>query len=103
MIIDFGSSSAINLPKDSKLAKELINTIELSDNERERYTLGGLQTIKEKVGVVPKVQLGSFEFDNVDVNINTSSQPRIGISFFKDFIIYIDNSNGGYKIKRTRY
>lgn len=100
VIIDFGSSSAINLPKNSRFAKELANMIDLRDNERKRYTLGGLQTIIEKVGVIPKVRLGDFEFENVDVNINTSSQARIGISLFKDYVIYIDNLNNEYKLKK---
>lgn len=101
VVIDLGSSSTINLPKNSKLAKELIKTINLTDNIRDRYTLGGLQKINEKIGVVPQVKLGSFIFKNVDVNINTSSQPRIGLPFFKEYSIYIDNSNDGvYKLKK---
>ncbi len=101
VIIDFGSSSVINLPEGSKLAKELADQIPLADNQRERYTLGGLQRITEKVGVIPQVRLGSFSFEDVAVNINTSSQPRIGISFFRDYLIYIDNINGAYKLKKA--
>lgn len=101
VVIDLGSSSTINLPKDSKLAKELVKTIDLNDNTRDRYTLGGLQKINEKIGVISKVRLGTFTFENVDVNINTSSQPRIGLPFFKNYIIYIDNTNNGiYKLKK---
>ncbi|MEO1447998.1 MAG: hypothetical protein AAFV07_00635 [Bacteroidota bacterium] len=100
VIIDLGSSSVINLPTDSEFAEAVRQTVTLSDNTRDRYTLGGLQKITEKVGVIPKIRLGDFEFEQVDVNINTSSQPRIGMPFFKDYLVYIDNANGGgYKLK----
>ena len=102
VIIDFGSSSTINLPKESKLAKALSSKIAFKENVRDRYTLGGLQVTKEQVGEIPTVNLGPFEMKNVAVNINTSSQPRIGISFFKDYTIYIDNDKGGaYWLKKT--
>lgn len=100
VVIDFGSSSEFNLPKESKLAKELLQQYDFDDNERDRYTLGGLQTIKEKVGIVPLIKLGDIEFKNVNTTINVSSQPRIGIRFFKDCEIYIDNINNSYKIKK---
>jgi len=101
VVIDLGSTSTLNLPKDSQFAKDIMNLIDLNENSRERYTLGGLQNITEKIGVIPTVKLGGFDFSNVDVNINTSSQPRIGINFFKDYLIYIDNSNGGiFKLKK---
>jgi len=101
VVIDLGSTSTINLPFDSEFAKEVTKSIKLTENIRERYTLGGLQKINEKVGKIPQIKLGEFDLTNVDVNINKSSQPRIGINFFKDFKIYIDNSNGVYKLKRS--
>ncbi len=100
VIIDFGSSSEFSLPKESKLAKELLQKYTFEDNEREKYTLGGLQTIKEKVGIVPLIKLGNVEFKNVSTKIGVQSQPRIGISFFKDYKIYIDNLENSYKIKK---
>tara|TARA_B110000114_G_C14988382_1_gene355500 strand:+ start:88 stop:954 length:867 start_codon:yes stop_codon:yes gene_type:complete len=100
VVIDFGSSSEFSLPKESKLAKQLLQQYEFTNSERERYTLGGLQTIKEKVGIVPLVKLGGMEFKNVSTKIGVQSQPRIGISFFKDCIIYIDNLENSYKIKK---
>lgn len=100
VIIDFGSSSEFNLPEDSKLAKILLKQYNFSDNERDRYTLGGLQKIKEKVGIVPSIKLGNMDFKNVNTTINVSSQPRIGIGFFRDCKIYIDNINNSYKIKK---
>jgi len=100
LLIDFGSSTEFNLPKDSKLAKQLLKKYSFSDNERDRYTLGGLQKIREKLGVVPLIKLGNMDFKNVNTTINISSQPRIGIGFFKDCKIYIDNINNSYKIKK---
>ncbi|TXD85247.1 hypothetical protein ESY86_01525 [Subsaximicrobium wynnwilliamsii] len=100
VVIDFGSSSEFNLPKESKLAKQLLQLYDFDDNERERYTLGGLQTIQEKVGIVPLIKLGNIAFENVSTTINVSSQPRIGIGFFKDCEIYIDNIGNSYKIKK---
>ncbi len=100
VIIDFGSSSEFNLPEESKLAQQLLEQYNFDDNERDRYTLGGLQTIKEKVGIVPLIKLGNMEFKNVNTTVNISSQPRIGIGFFKDCIIYIDNLDHSYKIKK---
>ncbi|MBD0851955.1 pepsin/retropepsin-like aspartic protease family protein [Maribacter arenosus] len=99
VVIDFGSSSEFNLPKESKLAKQFLQQYDFEDNERERYTLGGLQAIKEKVGIAPLIKLGDMDFKNVNTTINVSSQPRIGIRFFKDCEIYIDNLNNSYKIK----
>lgn len=101
VVVDFGSSSEFSLPKESELAKQLIQQYTFEDNERERYTIGaGLQTIKEKVGILPRVKLGDMEFENVTTKIGVQSQPRIGISFFKDCIIYIDNLENSYKIKK---
>ena len=100
VVIDFGSSSEFNLPLESKLARQLLQQHDFDDNERDRYTLGGLQTINEKVGIVPLIKLGNMEFHDVYTTINVSSQPRIGIGFFKDCEIYIDNINSSYKIKK---
>ena len=100
VVIDFGSSSEFSLPKESKLAKQLLQQYEFADNERDRWTVGGLQTIKEKVGIMPLVKLGHLEFKNVSTKIGVQSQPRIGIGFFKECIIYIDNIENSYKIKK---
>lgn len=102
VIIDFGSSSAFNLPEDSDLAHKLLAKYKFVESERERYTLGGVQKTKEKIGVIPIIKLGTMTFEDVPTTINISSQPRIGIGFFKDCEIYIDNSNNSYKIKMQR-
>lgn len=101
VVIDLGSTSSFNIPKDSKLAKEILSTYIFRDNERERYTLGGLQAIKEKIGYLPLIKLGNMEFKNVETTINNSSQLRIGMRFFEECAIYVDNINGDYKIKKT--
>lgn len=100
VVVDFGSSSEFSLPKESKLAQQLLKQYEFEDNERERWTIGGNQTIIEKVGTVPLVKLGDMEFKNVSTKINIQSRARIGIGFFKDYVIYIDNMENSYKIKK---
>lgn len=100
VLIDFGSSSHFNLPKNSKLAKHLLNKYHFKDRKRERYTVGGLQTVTEKLGIIPSINLGKLEFENIETTINISSQPRIGIGFFKDCHIYINNLNHSYMIKK---
>ena len=102
VMLDFRNPSALSLPKGSKFAKDIARAIGLSENALNSYTQTGLQKPKEKVRVIPKVHLGEFEFEQVDVNITPSGQPRIGLSFFKDYLIYIDNLNGGiYKLKKN--
>lgn len=56
--------------------------------------------MKEKVAIIPLVKLGNLNFKNVNTRISVTSEPRIGISFFKDCKIYIDNSNNNYKVKK---
>ena len=101
-IIDLGSSAEFNLPKETDLAKELVSLYGFKDHQRERYTLGGLDTIIEKKGIVPMIKLGDFVFENVSTTVNTSSDFRLGMAFFKDCQLYIDNDNGVYKIKKVR-
>ena len=100
---DFGSSSSFTVPEKSKLAKELLQNLDFENRTRERYTIsGGLQTITEKVGKIPKVQIGQMDFTNVETKINVSGQARIGIDFFKNCQIYIDNTNGNIGIKQVK-
>jgi len=100
VIIDLGSTSSFNIPRDSKLAAKILNTHNFKDHERERYTVGGLESIKEKVGYLSNIELGNIEFNNVETTINNSSQLRIGIRFFEEYAIYVDNINKDYKIKK---
>ncbi len=100
VVIDLGSTSSFNIPEGSKLGEEILNTYDFKNNERERYTLGGNQTIKEKIGILPLIRIGDIEFKNVETTVNNSSQLRIGIKFFEKYKIYIDNENKKYKIKK---
>ncbi len=100
-IIDLGSTSIFNVPQDTELAKELLKKYVFVENKRERYTVGGNQTITELIGTVPLLTIGNINFKNVVVNINQSSQIRLGMAFFKDYLIYIDNSNHSFAIKKV--
>jgi hypothetical protein len=99
-IIDLGSSAAFSVPEDSRLAKKLLQRYEFSDNQRDIYSVGGLQSVQEKVGVIPSIQLGDIEFKQVDTDIRYTSELRIGNRFFKDHILYIDNINRKIEIGR---
>ena len=99
-IIDLGSSSVFTLTKESELAKYLLNKYNFEDIERERSSIGASEKVFEKVANIPLVKLGEIEFKNVKVTIGDSKKIRIGISFFEDYQIYIDNTNNSYKIKK---
>ena len=99
-IIDLGSSSTFNVPNETELANQLLNKYEFVQNERERYTVGGMQVISEQIVVVPKMTIGDLEFKDVEVNLNKSSQIRIGIGLFKNCMVYIDNTNRKYGLKK---
>jgi len=104
IIIDLGSSSrGFNIPTNHPLAKEMLTTYKFTDNEREIYSLGGTQLVKEKIGILPKIKLGDIEFTDVPTEIRNSSQLRVGIRFFEDYTIYIDNNSGDYKIKKSNF
>lgn len=98
-IIDLGSTAMLNVPDNSALASELMAIHDFKDQPRERYTLGGVQSIVQQVCTVPLIQVGEMGFENVEVTINESSQIRIGMNLFKDNIVYIDNLNNKYRVK----
>ena len=102
-IIDLGSSSTFNVPHETELANQLLHKYDFVQNERERYTVGGMQMITEQIVVVPKMTIGNLEFTNVEVNLNQSSQIRIGMSLFKDCMVYIDNTNRKYGLLKTHF
>ena len=99
-IIDLGSSTEFTLTKESELAKYLLNKYNFEDIERKRSSIGASEKVFEKVANIPLVKLGEIEFKNVKVTIGDSKKIRIGISFFEDYQIYIDNTNNSYKIKK---
>jgi hypothetical protein len=81
------------------LAKYLLEKHSFKENEREIYTIGGLQIVKERIGIIPEVKIGDIAFDTVHIDIRNSSRLRLGIRFFEKSILYIDNQEGDYKIK----
>ncbi len=99
-LIDLGSSSAFTIPEGSKLADRILSKYDFQDNERAVYTIGGLENTKEKVGNIASINLDGIEFDNVSATIRHTSQLRIGNEFFKDCIVYIDNENSTYSVKK---
>jgi hypothetical protein len=99
-IIDLGSTSTFNVPAETELAKQLLLKYNFQQNKRERYTLGGVEVITEQVGRVPKMKIGDLEFTDVEVNINQSSQTRVGMPLFENCMIYIDNTNRKYSIMK---
>lgn len=98
-VIDSGSSASLSIPPDHPLASVLLDQYKFEKREREIYTLGGLQTVTEKVAVIDAVKLGNLEFNQVFTDIRASSGLRLGMAFFKDTQVYIDNNNGEYQIK----
>jgi len=98
-LIDLGSSEAFSIPKDSKLAKELLIKYDFQNNEREIYTIGGLQKQEEKIGMIPLIHIGNVKFENIKASIRHTSQLRVGNKFFNNFSVYIDNENRNYSLK----
>lgn len=99
-IIDLGSTSTFNVPEETELAKMLLSKYKFEEKSRERYTVGGTETITELIGTIPLLTIGDIRFKDIRVNINKSSQIRLGMSFFIDYLIYIDNANHRYRIKK---
>jgi hypothetical protein len=100
VLIDLGSSVAMTIPENSKLAEKLLAKYSFKDNIREIFRLSGAKIVAEKVATLPKVEIGNSSFEKVEVNILPSKTLKIGNAFFKDYTIYIDNTNGVYKIKK---
>lgn len=98
-IIDLGSTASLSVPKETPLANNLLNKYAFEENERDIWTIGGSQIVKEKVGTIPKISIGSIEFDNVYTDIRNSSRLRLGMKFFEEYILYIDNIERDFKIK----
>ncbi|MEM6846418.1 MAG: hypothetical protein AAF632_29705 [Bacteroidota bacterium] len=98
-MIDLGASSALGVPNESKLAQQILGKYDLREEEREAYTVGGIQMVKQQVGTIPLVTLDNYEMADVEVKISRTNRIRLGNCFFKDHILYIDNINSDYKIK----
>ena len=98
-MIDMGSSSALSVPEGSPLAQILLNKYKFQDNERPVYTIGGMQKVKERIGMIPNLKIGDIDFSGVPVDIRKTSALRIGARFFMEYVLYIDNINRDFKIK----
>ncbi len=101
-LIDLGSSTAIAIPTGSKLAEKLLTKYTFREGTREVYRVGGSEVITEKIGILPKILFGNSSAETVETKIYDTKQIRIGNDFFKDYIVYIDNTNGVYKVKKTK-
>jgi len=99
-IIDLGSSAkGLNIPDDHPLAERLLDKFTFEGNQRNIYSMGGLQTVEEQVGTLPFLYLSAVVFKDVPVDIRNSSDLRLGMNFFKDCILVIDNDEGVYRLK----
>lgn len=101
-LIDLGSSKGLSIPQDEKTAESIIQKYNFKDNTREIYRIGGLESVKEKVGNLPVVEAGDLSFENVETSVSNTNKFRIGNLFFKDCLLYIDNTHKCYKVKRVR-
>ncbi len=99
--VDLGSSTAFSVTEGTDLANKLLKDYNFKPNTREVATAGGLSTITEQVAMVSNLKIGSLVFNNVYTSIRKSSSQniRIGMEFFKNNKLYIDNTNGIYKVK----
>jgi hypothetical protein len=103
VLIDLGSSKGMSIPQNAEPADEIIQKYHFQENEREVYRIGGLETLKEHIGNIPVVQIGDIVFNDVETSVVNTNKIRIGNSFFKDYILYIDNTHKCCKIKRIKH
>jgi hypothetical protein len=99
--IDLGSSTAFSVIQTSKLGQILLKKYNFVDESKTTTTAGGTATTIVKRGTVSNIKIGGVEFNNLStVSAKTSSHEiRIGMSFFKDHVLYLDYTNGVYRIK----
>ncbi|MBN1602316.1 MAG: hypothetical protein JW915_11950 [Chitinispirillaceae bacterium] len=101
-LIDLGSSKGLSIPEHTELANEIVNKHSLQKNERAVYRIGGLEQVEEYTGSTPSVQIGSIVFSNIETVVFNTNKIRIGNTFFRDCILYIDNANKCYRVKKVR-
>ncbi|MDZ7935765.1 MAG: hypothetical protein U5M51_12555 [Emticicia sp.] len=98
-----GSSTAFfTIPESSTIAKNLLAKYTFTNNQREVSNIGGTKMITEKVGIVPLIKIGNLEFKDIKIAINSTKNIRIGNDFFKGYLLYIDNTNGDYKVLKRQ-
>ncbi len=100
-LVDLGSSVAMSIPENSKLAKKLLAKYTFVDNKREIFRIGGVDNVNEKIGKIESSKIDNSNFGENAVHILPTSSLKIGNAFFKDYMLYIDNTNGNYKIKKV--
>ncbi|MGL4631175.1 MAG: hypothetical protein ACRCVT_08220 [Leadbetterella sp.] len=100
--VDLGSTTALGVVEGTELATKLMATYTFKENTREIASAEGLNTITEKVGLVSKLKIGSVEFNNVYCSTRKSSSKkiRIGMEFFKEHQLMIDNTNKVFRVKK---
>ena len=81
------------------MAEKVLSKYKFTDYTRDTWTIGGLNKDYEKTSILPVMKIGDIEFNNVKMNVKKTSQLRIGLPFFSNYQIFIDNKNGVYKIK----
>ncbi|HEX2921564.1 MAG TPA: hypothetical protein VHO50_10410 [Bacteroidales bacterium] len=101
-LIDLGSSKGMSIPQNQEPANAIIQKYDLHENEREVFRIGGLEKVKEHIGIIPVIEIGDIVFNDVETAVFNTNKIRIGNLFFKDCQLYIDNTNKCYKVKRAR-
>ena len=101
-LVDLGSSVAMSIPENSKLAKKLLAKYAFVDNKREIFRIGGVENVNEKIGKIERSKIDNTIFGENAVHILPTKSLKIGNAFFKDYMLYIDNTNGDYKIKKSK-
>jgi predicted aspartyl protease len=101
MLVDLGSSVAMTLPENSKLAQKLLEKYDFKDHKREIYRIGGAENVAEKIGFIEKIKIDNSVFEKTEVHILATNRMKIGNAFFKNYVLYIDNINGEYGIKKV--
>ncbi len=101
--VDLGSSTALSVVETSLLGKKLAQKITFTEGPKETFTASGVNNETVKRGILPSLKVGNIELKNTSLIMpKTSSVPiRIGMSFFKDCILYLDYTNKVYKMKKT--
>lgn len=101
--VDLGSSTALSVLETSPLGKKLAQKITFTEGPKETFTASGVNNETVKRGILTSLKVGNIELKNTSLIMpKTSSVPiRIGMSFFKDCILYLDYSNKVYKIKKS--
>ncbi len=99
--VDLGSSTAFSVKENSKLGQALLKNYSFTEEEKTTTTAGGTATAKIKRGEVSSITINGIAFNTVNTILTkvSSHEIRIGMSFFKDKMLYLDYTNKQFKIK----